>query len=123
MGFLNWITRRKRLSSSQAEAAFIVDFDDKEIRCKRPNGDIERIPWHELRGVLLRNTDEGPFVPDVFWVLVGNQGGCVIPQGATGEDLLLKRLQELPGFNNEAVIASAACTDKQDFVCWEKKDS
>jgi len=123
MGLFDWLARRKRIPSEQPEASFVVEFDETEIRCKRPNGDIERVRWNDLKGVLLRNTDEGPFAPDVFWILVGSQGGCVIPQGANGEDTLLRRLQELPGFNNEAVIASATCTDNQDFVCWEREDS
>ena len=122
MGLFDWIAKRKRKSGEPPEASFVVDFDDMEIRCKRPDGDVERVRWNDLTRVILRNTDEGPFVPDIFWILEGSQGGCVIPQGATGEDLLLQRLQELRGFNNEAVIASATSIDNQDFVCWEKED-
>ena len=123
MGFFDWLTGRKRIPRDQPEASIVVEFDETEVRCTRPNGNIERVRWDDLNGILLRNTDSGPFAPDVFWILVGSEGGCVIPQGATGEENLLERLQQLPGFNSEAVIASATCTGNQDFLCWERKSS
>ena len=108
------------MPSNQPEASFVVEVDDNEVRCTRPNGDIERVQWSDLKGVIIKTTDEGPLLPDVFLVLVGSQGGCVIPQGAIGEDKLMDRLQKLPGFDNEAVIAAMTYTGNKEFLCWKK---
>ena len=123
MRFFDWLFRRRVSSNAYPEASCVVEFDSLEVRCSCPNGNVERVSWQELKGVILRNTNAGPVEPDVFWILVGNEGGCVIPQGAVGEAQLLQQLQKLPGFSNEAVIASAACTDTRDFLCWERVDS
>lgn len=105
----------------QPEADFIVEVSDTEISCRRPDGTVERVTVAELQGILIETTSDGPFVPDVFWILVGTSGGCVIPQGATGESVLLERLQKLPGFDNEALIQAMGSTDDRKFLCWERK--
>lgn len=106
--------------SSQPEAAVVVTIDDEGVSCRRPGGLVESVEWSDLRAVLLMTNSLGPFVCDVFWVLVGDDSGCVVPQGATGEQALLRRLQELPGFDNEAVIRAMSCTDDAKFLCWER---
>jgi hypothetical protein len=58
--------------------------------------------------------------PDVFWVLHGTTGGCAIPQGATGDRELLKRLQTLPGFDNAAFIEAMGSTADKKFLCWQR---
>ena len=102
----------------QPEAAFVVNVTDEGVASRRPNGYIEAVTWTDLRAVLIETNDEGPIGPDVFWILVWRQGGCVIPQGATGEDALLIRLQALPGFDNDALIAAMSSTANQRFLCW-----
>jgi len=54
---------------------------------------------------------------DVFWVLVGESGGCVVPSESDGADNLLSRLQKLPGFDNEALISAMGCTEDRKFLC------
>lgn len=44
----------------------------------------------------------------------------VVPQGEDGVSELLERLQQLSGFNNEALIESMGCTDNKLFLCWER---
>ena len=75
-----------------------------------------------LDAVVVETNDTGPWDADVLWLLFGAGGssGCVIPQGATGERELLGRLQSLPGFDNERLIAAMSCTDNQQFVCWRR---
>lgn len=100
-----------------------MECDSDEIICYRPDGSSERVAWSDLRKVEIITTDEGPFLPDVFWVLHGDKNHFTIPQGATGDDLLLERLQELPGFNNEVFITSMGSTSNARFVCWVASDS
>lgn len=102
------------------ESLFIVDISDSEVSCTRPDKTVERISWDDLQSVEVVTTDQGPFSPDVFWVLHGSAGGCVIPQGATGDKQLLERLQRLPEFDNKAVIRAMTLATNNRIVCWQR---
>jgi hypothetical protein len=104
----------------EPECRFIVRLSESEVVCERPDGKVERVEWSDLQKVEVVTTSEGPFVPDVFWMLHGTNGGCAVPQGATGEKELLARLQALPGFNNGAVIDAMVCASDRRFLCWER---
>jgi hypothetical protein len=105
------------------ESRYIVELSDSGVTCSRPDNTVESVAWDDLQSVEVVNTDEGPFAPDVFWVLHGSHGGCAIPQGATGERQLLERLQELPGFDNEALITAMGVTTNQRTLCWQRSTS
>lgn len=109
--------REKRLFP---EKEFIIEITEEKVSCIRPDGRIEEVAWEELTKIEIQTTDQGPFVEDVFWILHGNDRGCVIPQGATNNEALLSRLQEIPGFNNEILIEAMGCTDNAGFLIWEK---
>ena len=104
----------------EPESHFVVRLSDSEVVCERPDGTVERVGWDDLQKVEVVTTGDGPFAPDVFWVLHGRNGGCAIPQGATGDRQLLERLQVLPGFHNNAVIAAMSSTSDRRFLCWER---
>jgi hypothetical protein len=90
------------------------------VVCDRPDGKVERVRWDDLQKVEIVTTDEGPFVPDVFWVLHGTDTGCVIPQGATGEGPFLDRMHALPGFDNGAMIQAMTSVENRRFLCWRR---
>jgi hypothetical protein len=102
------------------ESRFIVRLSDREVICERPDGKVERVNWADLQKVEVVTTDDGPFALDVFWVLHGTDGGCAVPQGATGDSQLLERLQALPGFDNGAFIEAMSSTSDRRFLCWQK---
>lgn len=104
----------------QPESRFIVRWSDTEVVCERPDGKVERVGWDDLQKIEVVTTSAGPFAPDVFWVLQGSDGGCVVPQGATGDGRLLERLQTLPGFDNGAVIEAMTSMSDRRFLCWQK---
>ena len=104
--------------SLDPESRFVVAFDDKAVTCRRPDGGVESVAWSDLRAVVIETNSLGPLACDLYWLLLGEEGGCVIPQGATGGDRLLNRLQQLPGFDNEKVIEAMCCTEESRFVCW-----
>ena len=113
-------------SPLQPEAQVGVVFDSEAVRCHRPGDKDESIMWTDLDAVLIETTDEGPFVPDVFWLLLCKdmKSGCVIPQGATGEEQLLDELQKrLPAFDNQAMIAAMTSTENQRFLIWQRQES
>lgn len=92
------------------ESSYVVRIHSEEIVCHRPDGSQEQVMWHDLQKVEIITTDDGPFAPDVFWLLHGTDNGCAIPQGATGDGELLEKLQALPGFDNGALINAMGST-------------
>jgi len=109
-------------ASLQPESQFVVRLSDSEVVCERPDGLTERVAWDELQAFIVETTDDGPWAPDVFWVLAGSTTSrCIIPQGATGDKALLERLQKLPGFNNEEFIRAMGSTSNEKFLCWKRQ--
>ena len=102
------------------EHRHLVRFTDSAVIHELPDGTIERVDWGDLEKMEVVTTGDGPFVADVFWVLHGGQSSCVVPQRATGHKALLHRLQELPGFSNEAFVEAMSSTSDNRFLCWEK---
>ncbi|EDY80965.1 hypothetical protein VDG1235_582 [Verrucomicrobiia bacterium DG1235] len=105
------------------ERKTIVTFDDEQIQVQQSNGNKEQIRWKDLLAVTIETTDEGPFLPDVFWILVGKnmESGCVFPQDSTGDSDLIEELQKrLPDFDNEQFIEAMRSTDNNRFVVWKK---
>ena len=96
----------------------MVEFDEEGVVRRLPDGGSERVRWEDLREVVIVTTDEGPFVDDVFWMLVGDHGGCAVPSESPGFEALMGRLQRLPGFDNDAVIRAMMSTENASFVCW-----
>lgn len=118
-----WFLPRDSNENTQLmpEALFHVAVTDEGIETQRPDGKNERVELANLAAVIIETNDTGPWGTDVWWILVGKDGrqGCVFPEGATGEGEVLTRLQELPGFDNEAFIRAMGCTDNARFVCWK----
>jgi hypothetical protein len=97
-----------------------VRFDDERVIRTMSDGRTETVRWDELETVFIITTDKGPFVDDIFWVLVGARGGCIAPSEAEGTTDLVHRLQQLPGFDNRAVIAAMGCAENDRFVVWRR---
>jgi hypothetical protein len=105
----------------KARPAPCVFIDDLVVRRELGGGAIEEVAWEDLVEVQIVTTDEGPFVDDVFFLLVGRDGsGVCVPQGAPGSETLLDRLQKLPSFDNGEVIRAMVCSENARFVCWKK---
>jgi hypothetical protein len=102
------------------ESKWVVTVSDACVTCQRPAGEVDRVAWDDLKTVIVKTTDEGPLLPDVFWLLAGEKSSCLIPQGATGEKSLLEKLQALPNFDHEALARAMCSTDNREFVCWQK---
>src|SRR5262245_11062371 len=118
MGFFDLFRRRR-----PPPPGAVVSFDDEFVTCRRYDGLVETVKWTDLRHVAIHATDGGPFVDDVFWVLMGESTRCVVPSEAVGMDRLLKRLHQLPNFDFEAAIAAASCTENRIFPCWQRTAS
>jgi hypothetical protein len=127
MRILNWLKARferaSRGSPLQPESSYRVEVDDLGVRCTNPRGETSAVSFAELRAVMVHTNDQGPMLPDVFWVLLGDDVQCVVPQGATGEKNLMDKLFELPGFRFEEMTAAMRCTENQNFVCWRRDEA
>src|SRR5688572_29049694 len=105
----------------KARPAPCIFIDDLVVRRELGDGRIEEVAWKDLVEVQIVTTDEGPFVDDVFFLLVGsNDAGVCVPQGAPGSEPLLERLQALPDFDNGEVIRAMGCSENARFVCWKR---
>jgi hypothetical protein len=120
---LHWLLTppdNRSKSRLQSEARFVVSISNRGVSCRHPSGQKQSIDWDDLHAVVIATNGTGPWGTDVWWWLKGPDGKpwCSIPQGATGEDELLERLQRLPGFDNQKMIQAMSCTENQAFVCW-----
>jgi hypothetical protein len=103
------------------ESLYVVTFDDSMVEVKDPAGEVRTVPWDQITRVGIRTTDEGPFLPDVFWGIHsgGEEPTVVFPGGASGESELLAELQRrLRGFSNDDVVAAMSCTSNAYFQLW-----
>jgi hypothetical protein len=123
---MKWLTqilstiRQRREDKLMPERKFVVEFDDRVVSLSHPERKKEVVPWVDIDEVAIATTDNGPWACDWFWVLRAGSGGLVVPQGATGESKLLERLQQLPGFDNGAILAVGPRTDKSQVTCWKR---
>lgn len=98
-----------------------VSFDERAITRILSDGTVKKVRWDDLQEVGIVTTDEGPWVDDVYWMLVDSNGGCSVSKGTRGMNELLARLQQLPGFDNEVFTRAMGSTDNNEFVCWKRR--
>lgn len=119
MGFFSKLFRKT--ASKNPEDDFIVTITDAFVRVEHPKRKTEEILWKNIKEIRFINTDTGPFAPDVWLALIGNDHGCLIPQGAKGYDKVYDIVSKYEGFNFENVIQSMSCTDNEQFLLWTKQ--
>jgi hypothetical protein len=99
----------------------IVAFDEREIYCTYKSKAGGSVKWQNLCEVGIVTTDAGPAGEDLYWILVGETGSCIVPGTAMGCDRLLARLQQLPEFDNLQVIRAMSSTGRGRFICWRRR--
>jgi hypothetical protein len=119
MGFFSKIFGVKNLQSF--EDKYITLVTDELVRVKHSSRKTQEIIWKDIKEILLHNTDEGPFLPDVWLVLVGDSVSCSIPQGCKGYEQVYNIVSKYEGFNFENVIASMSSTNNEQFLLWKRK--
>jgi hypothetical protein len=77
------------------------------------------VRWDALTEVSLRTTSRGPLEEDVFFVFAYSDGASTAI-GIGDSDYILPRVQQLPGFDNEAFITAMAVTEDGNSVLWRR---
>ena len=111
----------KKAKSINPEDDYIVTITEKDIKVEHPERKTEQISWEDIQSIKLINTDDGPWLPDVWLALLGNGTGCLIPRGAKGFDEVYDIVSKYDGFNFENFIKSMSCSDNAEFDLWAKK--
>jgi hypothetical protein len=111
----------KKPESSIIPPQNVVEFNGEQVTRTTADGIRETLLWSELQEVSIITTDGGPYVDDMFWELRGTSNGCLVPSQAEGTKELLSKLQELPGFNNDAVIHAVGSVEHAKFLCWQRE--
>ena len=97
-----------------------ISVTEEGVTRTRGNRKVESVTWEDLAEVAIVTTSDGPFEEDVYWLLIGKSGGgCAVPQSLDPQGEILKRLQTLPGFDNEAVIQAMGSVENATVVCWK----
>ena len=99
------------------EENYILEVNDTEVRCHRPDGTMDSLSWKNLRRVEVVVTVDDP-LPATFFTLHGPTSTVVIPEGAMNADDLSERLFELPGFDADIFVDSMSAQTSDTFVCW-----
>jgi hypothetical protein len=105
----------------QPEADFVVGIRRGRISCTRPDGTVESVDLADVAAIEVRTNRRGPFLTDVFYVLLGPVGGCVVPVGATNETELLDLVLKLPGFDSRRFSEAMASTEDSVFPVWRRE--
>ena len=119
MGFFSKLLRIK--NSQNPEDKYLTFITDEFVRVKHSSGKCEEINWVDITEIVLINTDEGPFLPDVWLVLNGDLSSCSIPQGCKGYDQVYDIVSKYEGFDFENVIKSMTSTSNEQFLLWKSK--
>ena len=85
-------------------------------------GETKQLPLSALSGIAIETNDRGPWDADVWWLFFSAEDRLelVYPQGATGEDLVIDRITELPGFDHAEMIAAMTSTENATFAVWRR---
>ncbi len=76
----------------------------------------QRIAMADLASVYVETNDGGPWGADLWWLLKDHTGQTRVtfPQLATGEEAVLERLPQLPGF----VVRGMNSIENAQIMCW-----
>jgi hypothetical protein len=92
---------------------------NEEVACEHPKRQRESIRWEHVNRIWYVTTSGGPSLPDEWFLLEGENGGCSFPTEAIGFDGIWDQLkQRFAGFDYEPLIRGGTEDAKQ--LCWER---
>nr|WP_320117446.1 hypothetical protein [uncultured Marinifilum sp.] len=112
---------KSKIRKKQPEDYFDITITNDYLRVEHPEREREQIDWTDIIEIAIQTTDEGPFLPDVWLMLIGNDNGCSIPQGAPRFDDIYEIVSKYENFNFDEFIKAMGSADNARFVIWSKK--
>lgn len=98
-----------------------VILENDTVTCIRPGGTVESFSFQKLISIEILTTEDGPFLPDLFWVFHEEAGGgAVIPAEAEGFQEVADRAFDLEGFDFSRFIESQGSTSPATFPVWKR---
>jgi len=76
--------------------------------------------FKDIIEIKIVTTDQGPWLPDVFWVLKAPNITITVEGDAPFFSFLLVQLQRINGFDNDQVIKAMQSTDWAEFIAFKK---
>jgi hypothetical protein len=91
------------------------------IACEHPKRQREFIRWSDVTEISVRTTSDGPWLPDVWVLFVGETGGCSIPTEAVGFEAVHESLKRFHGFDFGCFLKGG--TNDALHIGWKKSES
>ena len=121
MGFWNKLFGQSR--AKQPEDEFTITITVELVKVEHPKRKTEQVLWKDIKEIRFVNTDGGPAPIDIWMMLIGEHGGCLLPHGTEGCKKVYEIVSKYPGFNFENVIKSMGCSENAQFVVWKKEEA
>jgi hypothetical protein len=97
-----------------------LSMTESKVACEHPKRNREAMRWEDVNRIWYVTTSDGPWLPDAWILLEGEQGGCSFPTEAQGFSGFWDQLkQRFPGFDYEPLIRGG--TDDARYLCWERQ--
>jgi hypothetical protein len=95
-----------------------VEISDQGIRWVGRDSEAKEVSWLDLAEIRIVTNGNGPFMEDVFFGFIASEANfLMIPQSDIDQEAL-RRLQQLPGFDNSALIEAMSSVTDAQFVVW-----
>ena len=101
------------------EDLYTIEITNDFIKVTHPQENGKTVLWDNITEIHIQTTDEGPYRPDVWLVLIGIDTYCRIPQGNNSYDVIYERVSKWDGFDFEAYIESMSSTENAIFLIWK----
>ena len=101
------------------EDLYVIEITNDFIKVTHPLENDKLVLWNNITEIHIQTTDEGPFHPDVWLVLIGIDTYCRIPQGNKSYDDIYERVSKWDRFDFEAYIESMSSTENAVFLLWK----
>ncbi|WP_375580333.1 hypothetical protein ABWH96_04660 [Marivirga tractuosa] len=113
----------KRLEpKKQPEDYYDIAVTQEYIKVEHPERKTGQINWNDIDEIVVVTTDEGPFLPDFWLVLLGKDNSCSLPQGAPKYDEVFEIISMYEGFNFDEYIKSVSSVEKARFELWKRNN-
>jgi hypothetical protein len=103
----------------QPEEYYKVTITESFVKVEHPSQPIQEILWNNIKEIRLINTDEGPWLPDIWLALIGDGKMCLIPHGSKGFDEVYEIVSKYKNFNFENFGNSMTSTNNEQFILWK----